>query len=62
MDRKIIKQLQKVLLIETLFSGATSLSRVFGETEDELEEMMKYLEKKVNVQGIRDNKLFKNIR
>ncbi|KUO74900.1 MAG: hypothetical protein APF77_06465 [Clostridia bacterium BRH_c25] len=59
MDRKIIKQLQKLLLLETFFSGASSLSKVFGETEDELEDMIKYIDEKVNVRNIFDGKLFK---
>lgn len=62
MDRRLIKQLQKVLLLETLFTGAVSLSKVFGETESELEDVIKYIEKNVNVRGILDSRLFKNIR
>ena len=52
MDRKIVKQLRKVLLFETFFSGASSLSRTFDDTEDELEDIIKYIDKKINIKEI----------
>jgi len=62
LDRKIIKQVRKALIFESLFSGASSLSKVFNETEDELEDMMKSIDKTVKSQRIFDSKLFKNIK
>lgn len=62
MDRKIIKQVRKALIFESLFSGALSLSKVFNETEDELDDMMKSIDKTVKSQRIFDNKFFKNIK
>ncbi|MHB1393832.1 MAG: hypothetical protein ACYCYE_12325 [Clostridia bacterium] len=60
MDRKFIKQIRKALIFESLFSGASSLSKLFDETEDELEDMMKSIDKKVKSKSIFDSKLFKN--
>jgi hypothetical protein len=60
LDRKIIKQVRKALIFESLFSGASSLSKVFNETEDELEDMMKSIDKRVKSQRIFDSKIFKN--
>lgn len=60
MDRKIIKQLRKALVFESLFSGASSLSKVFNETEDELEEVIKNIDKKAKTQKLFDGKIFKN--
>ncbi len=60
MDRKFIKQIRKALIFESLFSGASSLSKVFDETEAELEDMMKSIDEKVKSQRIFDSKLFKN--
>ena len=59
MDRKIIKQIRKALIFESLFSSASSLSKVFDETEDELEDMMQTIDKKVKSHRIFDSKLFK---
>lgn len=60
MDRKIVKGLGKLLVLESIFSGAASLSKVFGETEDELDEMIKYVDKRFQFQKIRGSKLFNN--
>lgn len=60
MDRKILKELRKALVLESIFTGAASLSKVFDETEDELEDMIKYVDKKFQFQRILDGKLFKN--
>ena len=59
MDRKLLKQLRKALVIESFFSGASSLSKIFNETEGELEDMIKYLEKKIKTQRIQDGKFYK---
>lgn len=59
MDRKILSGLKKVLLFEAFFTGASSLSKVLGETEDELEDMIEYVNKNVQLQKLRDSKLFK---
>jgi hypothetical protein len=59
MDRTIIKGLKKVLLLEAVFTGASSLSKVLGETEDELEDMIKYMDNNIQLQKLRDSKLFK---
>ena len=59
MDRTIIKGLKKVLLLEAVFTGASSLSKVLGETEDELEDMIKYMDNNIQFQKLRDSKLFK---
>lgn len=60
LDRKIIKELRKALVLESIFSGAASMSKVFEETENELEDMLLYVDKKVKVQNLLDGKLFKN--
>jgi hypothetical protein len=41
-----------VLLFETFFSGASSLSRTFDDTEDELEDIIEYIDKKINIKEI----------
>lgn len=60
MDRKLLGQVRKALIFETLFSGASSLSKVFSETEDELEDIINSIDKKVKSQKFFDGKLFKN--
>lgn len=47
MDRKVIKQLRKALFFESLFTGVSSFSKILKETEDELEETFRYVEKKI---------------
>jgi hypothetical protein len=46
MDRKLLKQIKKALIFESFFSGASGLSKVFKETERELEDMLTVIEKK----------------
>lgn len=60
MDGKILNELRKALFLGSIFTGAASLSKVFGETEDELDDMIKYVDKKFNIQKALDGKLFKN--
>lgn len=60
MDRELIKQLRKALFFESLFSGASSLSKVFDETEDELEDLIKYFDKKVKKNKLLDSNFFKD--
>lgn len=60
MDRRFMGQIRKAFLFGSLFSGAASLSKIFGETEAELDDMMKSIDKKVKSQRIFDNKFFKN--
>jgi hypothetical protein len=60
MDKKILRDLKKALVLESFFSGAASLSKVFAETETELEDMMKYVDKRFNIQKALDGKLFNN--
>jgi len=60
MDRKLIKQIRKALIFESLFSGASSMSKLFNETEDELDDMIRFFDKKAKTQKILDGKLFKN--
>lgn len=60
MGNDIIKQFRKAFFLGSLFSGASSLSKVFNETEDELDDLIKYIEKKAETQKIFDSKIFKN--
>ena len=60
MDRKLLKQLRKALVLESFFSGASSLSKIFNETEGELEDMIKYLEKKIKTKNQPDSKSFRD--
>jgi hypothetical protein len=60
MDRKFIKQLRRALFFESLFSGTSSLKKTIDETEAELEDMMKLIDKKIKPQKIFDGKFFKN--
>ena len=46
MDRKFIKKLRKVLVLEALFHGASSFSKVLDATESDLADIMKYFDKK----------------
>ena len=60
MGNDLFRQFRKAFILGSFFSGASSLSKVFNETEDELEDMIKYIDKKVKTQKILDGKLFKN--
>lgn len=46
MDRRFIKQVRRFFFFESIFSGVASLSKVFDETENELEDMLKSTEKR----------------
>ncbi len=59
MDRKILRELKKVLVLEALFTGASSLSKVFDETGDELDDMIKYMDQRFQLQNVMNSKLFK---
>lgn len=59
MDRKILGDLKKVLVLEALFTGAASLSKVFDETGDELDDMIKYVDQRFQLQNVLNGKLFK---
>lgn len=60
MGDDLFKQFRKAFILGSLFSGASSLSKMFSETEDELEDMIKYIDKKAKSQKIIDSKFFKN--
>lgn len=51
MDRKLLKQLRKALILESFFSGVSGLSKVIKETEKELEDMLKVIERKGGTKG-----------
>ena len=59
MDKKLIKQLRKALIIESFFSGVIGLSKIFKETEGELEDMIKGFEKKNKTKGQPDRKFLR---
>lgn len=48
MDRKFIKNLRKALVLEAFFSGASSLSKILDDTDNELKDVMKYADKRFN--------------
>ncbi|MDD3705021.1 MAG: hypothetical protein PHC45_02995 [Clostridiaceae bacterium] len=48
MDRKFIKNLRKALVLEAFFSGASSLSKIFDDTDNELKDVMKYADQRFN--------------
>lgn len=48
MDKKFIKKLRKALVLEAFYSGASSLSKILDDTENELKDIMKYVDKTVN--------------
>ena len=60
MGNDLFKQFRRAFFLGSLFSGASSLSKIFSETENELEDMIKYVDKKVKTQKILDSKYFKN--
>lgn len=60
MGNDLFRQLRKAFFVGTIFSGASSLSKVFNETENELEDMIQYIDEKAKSQKILNNKLFKN--
>lgn len=59
MDRKILRELKKVLVLESLFTGAASLSKVFDETGDELDDMIRYMDQRFQLQNVLSSKFFK---
>lgn len=59
MDRRFIKQFRRLFLAESFLAGAASLSKVFKETENELEDMIEYIGKKAKTQTILNEKLLK---
>ena len=62
MDRNIMKDMKKALLLGTIFSGATSLSRIFNETENELDDMMKYVDEKFKLQKLMEGNPFRKVK
>lgn len=60
MDKNLMKQLRRALFFESLLSGTVSLSKMFEETENELEDVIKYIDKKVKGQKLMDSNIFKN--
>jgi len=59
MDRKFIKKLRKVLVLEAFFHGASSLSKVLDDTENDLKDIMKYFDKKVSKKELPEGKQYK---
>lgn len=59
MDRKIINDIKKLLVLEFLFTGAASLSKVFDETGSELDGMIEYMDQKFQLQKAMNGKFFK---
>lgn len=53
MDRKLIKQLRKALMLEAFYSGISSLSSILNDTEGELEDLIKYIDKKFSKKKIK---------
>jgi hypothetical protein len=60
MDRKVIKQVRKALMLESIFSGASSLSKLFSETEDELDEVIRSIDEKAKASKLFEGKLFRH--
>ena len=53
MDRKLIKQLRKALMLEAFYSGISSLSSILNDTEGELEDLVKYIDKKFSKKKVK---------
>ncbi|MGI6586738.1 MAG: hypothetical protein GX301_11640 [Gracilibacteraceae bacterium] len=53
MDRKLIKQLRKALMLEAFYSGISSLSSILNDTEGELEDLIKYIDKKFSKKKVK---------
>lgn len=62
MGNGFMGQIRRAFIFGSIFTGAASLSKLFGETEDELDDVMKSIEKTVKTQKVFDSKLFKNIK
>lgn len=62
MDKNIMRDLRKALLVGTIFSGATSLSRIFNETENELDDMVRYIDEKFRLQKFMEGNPFKKVK
>ena len=60
MGDDLFKQLRKAFIFGSLFSGVSSLSKVFSETEDEIEDIVKYFDEKVKSQNVLNGKFFMN--
>lgn len=61
-DRELIKQLRKALFLESVFTGVSTLSKMLDQTENELEDVIEYIEKKVRKQKVPDIKFNKSNR
>lgn len=62
MNNNIMRDLRKALLVGTVFSGAASLSRIFSETENELDDMVSYIDKNFKLQKLMEKNPFRNIK
>ena len=60
MGDDFFNQLRKTFILGSLFSGVSSLTKVFRETEDEIEDIYKYFDERVKSQNILNGKFFKN--
>ncbi|HPL53377.1 MAG TPA: hypothetical protein PLW11_04450 [Bacillota bacterium] len=60
MGDSVLKQIRKTLFFGLLFSGASSLSKVLNETEDEIEDIVKYVDEKIKSREVLSDKFFKN--
>lgn len=62
MDNNIMRDLRKAFLVGTIFSGAASLSRIFSETENELDDMVSYIDKKFKLQKLMEGNPFRKVK
>jgi hypothetical protein len=62
MDKNIMRDLRKALFVGTIFSGAASLSRIFSETENELDDMVNYIDEKFKVQKLMKGNPFRKVK
>ncbi len=60
MGDDFFRQLRKSLVLGSFFSGASSLSKLFNETEAEIEDVIKYVDEKVDPQKIFGGKFNRN--
>ena len=56
MDRRFIKKLRKVLVLEAFVHGASSLSKVLDAAESDLVDILKYFDKKVSKKQLPEGK------
>lgn len=59
MDNQIVKELKKLLLLDSLLTSTDSLSRILDDVEDELEDLLGKSKKSIHIEDLFKTKTIK---